>query len=61
MKKKYQIVKEMIVDGKSTFVLITDGLSQIYETSNKKKADNVAEMFNINSDSGWTYSVRQIG
>jgi len=58
---KYIIIKEMKdVNGKVTTVLVNDSLAEIFETSDKNKATRIANMFNVNSDSGWTYLVRTI-
>ena len=55
----YNIVK-IIKDttGKSVHVLLTDGLSQILEVKNEKKAIKMVKIFNENSDSGWKYELR---
>ena len=44
--------------GKKTYVLLNDGLSSILEIKGLDKALKMAEIFNQNSDSGWTYEVR---
>jgi len=57
----YNILKEM-TDPKSdrqSYVLLTDGLSQIWEIKSDKEANRIVKMMNENSDSGWTYSVRK--
>ena len=61
-KLRYAIIKEMTDEnGKVIRILLDDGMSEVYETSSKEKAESLAQMFNANSDSGWTYTVRQIG
>ena len=59
----YNILKTIIhpETGKVTKVLLNDGLSQILEFKNLKKALSMAKMLNANSDSGWTYEVRGNG
>ena len=59
----YNILKTMVdpKTGKTTHVLLNDGLSQILEFKNLKKALSMAKMLNANSDSGWTYEVRGNG
>ena len=47
--------------GKKTFVLLNNGISEVFETSKKEKAEKLAEMYNVNSDSGHEYSVRKVG
>jgi len=45
-------------NGQKTHVLLTDGLSQIWEIKSKKEAERIATMLTENSDSGWSYRVR---
>jgi len=46
--------------GKSVFVLLTNGLSEIWETNDEEEATKLAHMLTENSDSGWEYVVREI-
>ena len=56
----YNIVKEMIDQtGKKSYILLTDGLSQIWEVKNEKEAQRIAKMMTENSDSGWVYKIRK--
>ena len=56
----YNIVKEMIdPQGKKSYVLLTDGLSQIWDVETEKEAERIATMLTENSDSGWVYKVRK--
>jgi len=57
----YNIVKEMLnpITGKLTHVLLTDGLSQIWELEDEKEAINIATLMTQNSDSGWKYKIRK--
>ena len=59
----YNILKTMVdpKTGKTTHVLLNDGLSQISEYKNIKKAMKMAQVLNENSDSGWIYEVRGEG
>ncbi len=59
----YNILKIMKSQqtGKVTHVLLTDGLSQILDFKNLKKALKFTELLNENSDSGWIYQVRGDG
>jgi hypothetical protein len=55
----YNIIKIMTnPNGQKTHVLLTDGLSQIWEIKSKKEAERIATMLIENSDSGWSYKVR---
>jgi hypothetical protein len=57
----FSIIKTMTNNetGKSVFVLLTNGLSEIWETSNEEEAIKLANMLTENSDSGWEYTVRE--
>jgi len=57
----FSIIKTMTNNetGKSVFVLLTNGLSEIWETSNEEEAIKLASMLTENSDSGWEYTVRE--
>ncbi len=57
----YNIVKEMIdpKTGYKSYILLTDGLSQIWDLKNEKEAERIATMMTQNSDSGWVYKVRK--
>jgi len=57
----FSIVKTMTNNetGKPVFVLLTNGLSEIWETNDEEEAIKLAEMLSENSDSGWEYTVRQ--
>ena len=58
----YNIVKTMTDPlGKKTCVLMLDGLSSILEIKKLDEALKIAEMFNQNTDSGWTYEVKTGG
>ena len=55
----YNIIKKMKDNnGKLVHILLTDGLSQILELKNPKKAKKMVKMLNENSDSGWDYELR---
>ena len=56
----YNIVKEMIDQtGKKSYILLTDGVSQIWEVKKEKEAQRIAKMMTENSDSGWVYKTRK--
>ena len=44
---------------KKSYVLLTDGLSQIWEIKSEKEATRIAKMMSENSDSGWNYKIRK--
>ena len=44
--------------GKTMSVLLLDGLSVVLEIKELNQALKMAEIFNQNTDSGWTYEVR---
>jgi len=56
----YNIIKVMmdLKTGKKTHVLLTDGLSQIWDITKKEEAVRIATMLNENSDSGHKYEIR---
>ena len=58
--KKYVIIKEMIQHGKPLKVLMLDGMSEVLEFEDKAKAEEFAKILQINSDSEWSYKVREI-
>ena len=57
----YNILKEMKDPntGNKSYVLLTDGLSQIWEIKNEKEATRITKMMNENSDSGHSYAIRE--
>ena len=56
----YNIMKTMRDNGsgKAMSVLLLDGLSAVLEIKELSQALKMAEIFNQNTDSGWTYEVR---
>ena len=58
----YLIVKKMqdTSSGKTLFTILNDGLSEIMEIENKEKAENLVQIFNQNSDSGWAYEIKEV-
>jgi len=57
----YNILKIMTdqQSKKKVHVLLTDGLSQIWEIKNQKEANRITNMLNENSDSGHKYEIRE--
>ena len=58
----YLIIKKMKnpKTGKTTFTVLNNGMSEVMEIKEKKKAEKLVKVFNENSDSGWTYEVKEI-
>ncbi len=58
----YLIIKKMKDPtlGKTTFTVLNNGLSEIMEIKEKKKAKEFVRVLNENSDSGWTYEIKEI-
>ena len=56
----YNIIKTMMDPrtGKKTHVLLTDGLSQIWDIRKKEEAVRISRMLTENSDSGHIYEIR---
>ena len=55
----YNIIKIMTdASGRKTHVLLTDGLSQIWDIKKKEEAQRIATMLTENSDSGHKYEIR---
>ena len=56
----YNIIKTMMdpKTGKKTHVLLTDGLSQIWDITKKEEAVRITTMLNENTDSGHKYEIR---
>ena len=56
----YNIIKIMRDQqtDKKIHVLLTDGLSQIWEIKKKAEAERIAATLTENSDSGWVYTIR---
>lgn len=61
-KQVYSIKKTLIkADGKKQHIFLTDGHSEILETSNKNVAKKLVEVLNENSDNGCKYELITIG
>ena len=59
--KVFCIIKELILaNGKMQSVILLDSQSEILEYDDIESANNMAEIFNNNSDSGYNYYVREI-
>jgi|TARA_R110002153_G_scaffold8154_1_gene35448 hypothetical protein len=57
----YNILKSMkdSKTGKQVYVLLTDGLSEIWDLPSEEEANRLINIMNENSDSGWVYTVRK--
>ena len=56
----YNIIKIMMdpKTGQKTHVLLTDGLSEIWDINKKEEAVRITTMLNENTDSGHKYEIR---
>ena len=64
---KYIIIKKMISDklhsdGQPHYVnvIINDSLGEVWEFESEEEVNKMVEVFNSNTDSGWSYSSRKI-
>ena len=57
---RYCIIKKMTIAGKELNIIMLDGGSQVLEFDDKTEALELAELLEINSDSGWQYTVKDI-
>lgn len=61
MKESYIIIKNVKnANGVTVPIILLDGLSEVMEFSDYEEANRTAQLFEINSDSGWKYTVRKI-
>jgi hypothetical protein len=59
--KSYVIVKVLQTKkGKPQHVLLVDTNNEILEFNDKNQAEKIANIFEINSEQGFTYYVREI-
>jgi len=61
MEKSY-VIKKIMADakGKKTHVLLTNSQSEILELNSLNEAEDLVNILNQNSDSGWVYEVIEI-
>ena len=58
----FRILKTMVEkDDKTTFVLMNDGYGEILTLYTYGEASQLVDMLNVNSDSGWEYSIMGVG
>jgi len=61
MKESYVIIKNLKnTNGVTVPIILLDGLSEVMEFSDYEEANKMAQLFEINSDSGWKYTVRKV-
>lgn len=53
----YMIKKIFTNSGKKTHVLMTNGNSEVFESSKKNKMEEIVKVLNENTDSGCFYEV----
>ncbi len=53
----YMIKKIFNPSGKKTHVLMTNGNSEVFESEDKNKMDEIVKVLNENTDSGCLYEV----
>jgi len=56
------LIKKIMADakGKKTHVLLTNSQSEILDLDSKEEAENLVDILNQNSDSGWVYEMIEI-
>jgi hypothetical protein len=58
----YVIIKEVkSMNGQVLPVILLDSHSDVMEFETEERADSMAEILNVNSDSGHIYRVRKVG
>jgi len=56
-KDTYMIKKIFLTDGKKQHVILTNGGSEVYESTKRDKMDEFVEVLNENTDNGCFYEV----
>jgi hypothetical protein len=61
MKNSY-IVKKIMADAKGIkkHVLLLDSQSEVLEIKSKSEANELVNILNLNSDSGWVYEIIEV-
>jgi len=56
------LIKKIMADakGKKTHVLLTDSHSEVLDLNSKKDAEDLVNILNQNSDSGWVYEIMEV-
>ena len=57
---KYVIIKKVKINNQELPVVLLDGYGEVWEFTNEKEAQDMAFIFQTNSDSGHDYRVHTI-
>ena len=61
MKESYIIIKKVENSrGVTIPIIMLNGLSEVMEFDDYDSANKMAQLFEVNSDSGWKYIIRKI-
>lgn len=60
MKKNYIIIKIITHNGKSLPVVLLNSNDEVWEFVNEQEANDLAKILTKNSESGWTYVVKEV-
>lgn len=61
MKESYIIIKKVEnTRGVTVPIIMLNGLSEVMEFDDYEAANKMAQLFEVNSDSGWKYTIRKI-
>ncbi len=61
MKESYIIIKKVENSrGVTVPIIMLNGLSEVMEFDDYESANKMAQLFEVNSDSGWKYTIRKI-
>jgi hypothetical protein len=61
MKESYIIIKKVENSrGVTVPIIMLNGLSEVMEFDDYDSANKMAQLFEVNSDSGWKYTIRKI-
>lgn len=60
-KESFCIIKEMIIKHRKHNVILLNDEITIMEFETHQEAQKVANIFELNSDKGWKYTVKEIG
>jgi hypothetical protein len=60
MEKNYIIVKEIEHNGKFLPVVLLDSNDEVWEFPSSDEAQEMANIFTKNSESGWVYKIKEV-
>ena len=60
-KESFCIIKEMIIKHRKHNVILLNDETTIMEFETYQEAEKVANIFELNSDRGWKYTVKEFG